>query len=138
MAFCKTYPREVEGTSYPKWEEVRLSDQEERLLDETARRENIYLLRQCIADAKNMLEDENLRDYQGHVLLLGTSLFKKRASHAVHWKEKRCKEKFDSIFTFPMLAEKAKRKNVQTSEKAENGEEVKTNTGKKKVARTKK
>lgn len=135
MAFCKTYPREIEGTTYPKWEEVRLTDQEESQLDETARRENIYLLRQCIADAKNMLEDENLRDYQGHVLLLGTSLFKKRASHAVHWKEKRCKEKFDAIFTFPMLAEKARRKNAQKSEKAENSEEAVKSAKKKKVAR---
>ena len=32
------------------------------------RQENLYLMRQCIADARNVLADEKMMDMQSHVL----------------------------------------------------------------------
>ena len=103
--FRRTYARQVLGSEKPRWEEVVLSDQEEREQEEVARQENILLLRQCIADAKNVLSDEKLRDYQGHVINLAGALFKKRASHAAFFKESKCKAIFDSGQEVPMYAE---------------------------------
>jgi len=94
MVFSKTFPREIEGSNYPKWEEIFLSAQEEREREQVARQENLFLMRQCLADARNILKDEKMMDMQSHVLSLANSLFKKRASHAVHYKEEKCKDKF--------------------------------------------
>ena len=94
MVFSKNFPREIEGSNYPKWEEIFLSAQEEREREQVARQENLFLIRQCIADARNVLKDEKMMDMQSHVLSLGMALFKKRASHAVYYKEEKCKEKF--------------------------------------------
>ncbi len=98
MAFSKTYPRELPGTKIPKWEEVFLTAQEEREREQVARQENHYLMRQCIADAKNILKTEKLINIQSHVLQMGMTLFRKRASHVVFYKEQKCKEKFQKYF----------------------------------------
>ncbi|MBU2560858.1 MAG: hypothetical protein KKD17_01055 [Nanoarchaeota archaeon] len=94
MVFSKNFAREVEGSNFPKWEEIFLSAQEEREREQVARQENLFLMRQCIADARNVLKDEHMMDMQSHVLSIAMTLFKKRASHAVYYKEDRCKEKF--------------------------------------------
>ncbi|MBN1544758.1 hypothetical protein JW898_04840 [Candidatus Woesearchaeota archaeon] len=94
MVFSKNFAREVEGSNFPKWEEIFLSAQEEREREQVARQENLFLMRQCIADARNVLKDEHMMDMQSHVLSVAMSLFKKRASHAVFYKEEKCKEKF--------------------------------------------
>jgi hypothetical protein len=94
MVFSKNFPREIEGSNYPKWEEIFLSAQEEREREQVARQENLFLVRQCIADARNILKDEKMMDMQSHVLSVAMTLFKKRASHAVYYKEEKCKEKF--------------------------------------------
>ena len=94
MVFSKTFPREVDGSNYPKWEEIFLSAQEEREREQVARQENLFLIRQCIADARNVLKDEKMMDMQSHVLSVALTLFKKRSSHVVFYKEERCKEKF--------------------------------------------
>ncbi len=94
MVFSKCFPREVDGSNYPKWEEIFLSAQEEREREQVARQENLFLIRQCIADARNVLKDEKMMDMQSHVLSVAMSLFKKRSSHAVFYKEEKCKDKF--------------------------------------------
>ncbi|MBW2971928.1 hypothetical protein KY359_02730 [Candidatus Woesearchaeota archaeon] len=94
MVFSKSFPREVEGSNFPRWEEIFLSAQEEREREQVARQENLFLIRQCIADARNVLKDEKMMDMQSHVLSVALSLFKKRASHAVYYKEEKCHEKF--------------------------------------------
>ncbi|MFC1722662.1 hypothetical protein ACFL0V_00835 [Nanoarchaeota archaeon] len=98
MAFSKTYPREVPGTTSPKWEEVFLTAQEEREREQVARQENIYLVRQCIADARNLVKAEDLKETQSAVLNVAMNLFKKRSSHVVFYKEEKCKQKFQSFF----------------------------------------
>ena len=94
MVFSKTFPREINGSNYPKWEEIFLSAQEEREREQVARQENLFLIRQCIADARNVLKDEKMMDMQSHVLSVALSLFKKRSSHVVFYKDEKCKEKF--------------------------------------------
>ncbi|MBW2997873.1 hypothetical protein KY349_06040 [Candidatus Woesearchaeota archaeon] len=124
MVFSRTFPREVDGSNYPKWEEIFLSAQEEREREQVARQENLFLMRQCIADARNILKDEKMMDMQSHVLSLANSLFKKRSSHAVHYKEEKCKEKFQRYWG----KFKQKKKEMKTETKAD-----KKPAGKKKV-----
>ena len=93
MVFSKSFPRELKDGS-TRWEEIFLSAQEEREREQVARQENLFLIRQCIADARNVLKDEKMMDMQSHVLSIAMSLFKKRSSHEVFYKEEKCKEKF--------------------------------------------
>jgi hypothetical protein len=97
MSFVKTYPREMPGTNQTRWEEIVLDPQEEKEEEQRARLENIYLLRQCIADARNVMIDEDLGNYNSQVINLAVSMFQKRASHAVFYKEKRCRLKFEEL-----------------------------------------
>ena len=92
MAFSKKFPRDVEGSNYPKWEEVSLSEEEEKEVEENARKENIELMRQCVDDAKAIVAGKGLKDED--VSRIAISLFEKRASHEIYWKESKAKEKF--------------------------------------------
>lgn len=98
MSFSKTFPRNIEGSNYPRWEEVTISDKEEREQEQRARQENIKLMEECIDDANQIFKGKGLRDYQSDVINIAISLFEKRASHDVYWKEKKAKEKFDELF----------------------------------------
>ena len=95
MAFSKSFPKRSDKSVYPKWEDVFLSEDEERGVESEARHENIRLMRECLSDAKKILADENLKGYETSLIDLAVALFDKRASHAVFWKENRAKEKFD-------------------------------------------
>jgi hypothetical protein len=100
MVFYKTFPREnVKGT-YPKWEEITLNNAEEKEQEAVARRENIELLKECIEDAKEIIRQKNLKPFQTDMVNLSITLFEKRASHVVYFKENKAKEKFD--LKFPM------------------------------------
>ena len=91
----KTFPKTVDGSNYPMWEEVMLSEKEEFIEEEKAKRESIKMMRKCIDEAKKLLEDMGMREYQPDILNIALTLFRKRASHVVYWKDNRCKEKFD-------------------------------------------
>lgn len=96
MAFSKSFPRTKD--KFPVWEEIRLTDQEEREIEEKARQEHLTLMRQCIEDAKKIAQESDLKDFQSDVITIAKSLFDKRASHTVFLKENTCKEKFDEKF----------------------------------------
>jgi hypothetical protein len=98
MAFSKSFPRTIEGTNYPKWEEVSITKEEEKEQEEKARSENIGLMKECIEDAKSILAEKGFKDYQSDIVSMAISLFEKRASHSIYWKEGRTKEKFDMLF----------------------------------------
>lgn len=98
MAFSKSFPRNVEGSNYPKWEEVSITKEEEKEQEEMARQENINLMKQCIEDAKSLLAEKGYKEYQTDVVNVAISLFEKRASHSVYWKESKAKEKFNEQF----------------------------------------
>jgi len=95
MPFSKTFPKTVKGSNYPQWDEVYLTDEEERIQEITCRKENINLMKQCIEDAKNIIEQQNLKRFQSDLIRVAIALFEKRASHEVYWKENKAKEKFD-------------------------------------------
>jgi hypothetical protein len=98
MAFSRRFPRDVKGSPYPVWEEVYLSDEEERRLEQEQHAKNLTVMRECIADAARIVEEQKLRGYETSVVTLAVSLFEKRASHAVFWKEEALKEKFDKAY----------------------------------------
>ncbi|MBT3814067.1 hypothetical protein HOE37_00910 [Candidatus Woesearchaeota archaeon] len=94
MAFSKTFPKTVPGTNYPIWEEVFLTEEEERQVEETCRKSNFQIMDVSLQEAKilaikhGMNEDHNL-------VQIARSLFEKKASHVIFWKESKAKEKFD-------------------------------------------
>ena len=99
MPFSKSFPRTVKGSNYPRWEEIFISDEEEALEEQKCRIENIHLMKECIDDAKKIFKEKDLKRYQTDLVNLAISLFEKRASHSVYWKERKAKDKFDELFT---------------------------------------
>lgn len=95
MTFSKSFPRTLKGSSYPIWEEIFLSEDEEREVELNSKIENYELMKECIDKAKEILKDKGLKDYQSDVISMAISLFDKIASHAVYHKENKAKEKFD-------------------------------------------
>ena len=98
MGFSKSFPRTVEGSTYPTWEEIKLTEKEEKEEEVRCRKENISLMKECIEDAKEVMKDKSLKDFQSDLIKVAISLFGKRASHAVYWKESKAKDKFDEMF----------------------------------------
>jgi len=97
MAFSKTFPKSSDKSVYPKWVEIFLTEAEEKEQESLCRIENVRLMRECINDAKKIIKEKNLREYQTDVINMAIALFEKRASHAIYWKESKAKEKFDSM-----------------------------------------
>ena len=98
MVFSKTFPRTTEKSSYPTWEEIYLSDEEEERVELNSKNEIILIMRECIEDARKIISDNNMNDYQSDIVRIAISLFEKRASHTVYKKEEKAKEKFDEKF----------------------------------------
>ncbi|MBI4983700.1 hypothetical protein HZC32_03590 [Candidatus Woesearchaeota archaeon] len=94
MAFSKTFPKTVPGTSYPQWEEVYLTPEEEKLVEELCSKENGLILSECLQEAKALAIKQGVNSDE-NVVKLAIALFEKRASHVVFWKEIKAKEKFD-------------------------------------------
>lgn len=97
MAFSKSFPRTTEKSSYPVWEEVFLTEEEEKKEEDNCRNDNIRLMKECIDDAKSLIESKGFKGFKEDILKVATSLFEKRASHVVYWKERKAKEKFDIL-----------------------------------------
>ena len=94
MGFSKTFPKQIAGTNYPIWEEVRLDSEEEKAVEDECRRENIKIMTECVADAKSVAIRYGINTEET-VGLLSVALFEKRASHVVYHKENMAKERFD-------------------------------------------
>ena len=99
MTYSKSFPRTLEGSSYPIWEEITLTIEEEKNCEDQAKKENIELMMECIDNAKGILEVKHLKPYQTDLVHMAVALFEKRSSHAVYFKEKKAKEKFDKTFS---------------------------------------
>jgi len=93
MAFSKSYPRQ--SKMGVQWEESILTDEEENEVEILARAQNNILMKVCLADAKEIVKEVGMKDYQTDLVHIAISLFEKRASHEVYWKENKAKEKFD-------------------------------------------
>lgn len=98
MGFVKSFPKTTDKTVYPKWEEIALTEAEEKLEEEKARNENIKLMKECIEDAETIFKEKKLKSYQTDIVNVAISLFEKRASHSVYWKERKAREKFDEKY----------------------------------------
>ena len=98
MSFSKSFPRTLKGSSYPIWEEIFLTEIEEIEQEKKCRNDNILFMKECIEDAKKISMETNLKDYQSDIINIAKSLFDKRASHEVFYKENECKKKFDKKF----------------------------------------
>ena len=94
MPFSKTFPKTVPGSSYPVWEEVFLTEEEEKQVEERCQKENFKIFDDSIQDAR-MLAIKNGMNTDENVARLAIALFEKRASHVVFFKENKAKEKFD-------------------------------------------
>ena len=95
MVFSKSFPRTLKGSTYPIWEEVTISDEEEKIIEEHAKEENVSLMKECIEEAKKIISEKGFKEYQSDVINIGISLFDKIASHQVYHKENKAKERFD-------------------------------------------
>jgi hypothetical protein len=95
MSFSKSFPKTSNKSVYPNWVEVYLTEEEEKEIGERCRQDNIKLMEECIADAKKIIERQYLKRFQVNLVSIAIALFEKRASHEVHLKEAKAKEKFD-------------------------------------------
>ncbi|MFH1315973.1 MAG: hypothetical protein ABII01_00480 [Candidatus Woesearchaeota archaeon] len=99
MAFTKSFPKTSDKSTYPKWIEISLTDEEEKQQEQLARSTNIKLMKECIDDAKKIIIDKALASNQEDMVKIAISLFEKRASHEIYFKENKAKEKFDFLNT---------------------------------------
>lgn len=93
MVFSKRFPK-ANKKGFTNWVEVRLTDAEEKIEAQRAREENIKLMQECIDDAKRVIQEKGLKKYQTDLISVAIALFEKRASHAIYWKEREAREKF--------------------------------------------
>lgn len=98
MQFSKSFPKQSKTSAYPQWEEITLTEEEEKAVEQKSRQENINLFKQCIEDAKYLLIGKGLNESDSGIIGVAIALFEKRASHEIYWKENRAKEKFDEMF----------------------------------------
>lgn len=98
MTFSKSFPKKSKTSAYPEWEEVTLTDAEEKAEENKAKEENIKLMKDCIEDAKSILKEKEFKDCQRDITNIAIALFEKRSSHSIYWKENKAKEKFDEMF----------------------------------------
>jgi len=94
MKFTKTFPKTVPGSNFPIWEEVTLTEEEEKQVEAKCRKENYELLDQCLQDAKFLAIKNGINSDENRARI-AIALFEKRASHEIFWKENKAKEKFD-------------------------------------------
>ena len=80
------------------WEEIVLAKEEEAEEERKCREENRKIMQECLSDAAEIARVNDLKNYQTDRIAIACALFEKRASHAVHWKEARAKEKFDQMY----------------------------------------
>ena len=95
MTFSKSFPRISKTSPYPQWEEIFLTEEEEKTEEQKCKNENTKLMKECIDDARNVMKEKGLKDYQTVLIRIAIALFEKRASHSVYWKESKAKDKFD-------------------------------------------
>lgn len=94
MAFSKTFPKTVPGSNYPVWEEIFLTEEEEKQAEQDCKRVNFRILDECLGEGKALAIKHGMNNEE-IVTRIAIALFEKRASHEVFWKENKAKEKFD-------------------------------------------
>lgn len=95
MGFSKTFPRTTDKSVYPKWIEIFLDEKEEKEVELEVRQKNIQLMKECMDDAKHIVQEKRLLENQYILTRIAISLFEKRSSHEIFHKESKAKKKFD-------------------------------------------
>ena len=98
MPFSKSFPKQSKTSTYPQWEEIFLTEEEEKNVEQKSKQENIKLFKECIEDAKSILIEKGINESDLGIINVATALFEKRSSHEIYWKENKAKEKFDEMF----------------------------------------
>ena len=98
MPFSKSFPKQSKTSAYPQWEEVTLTAEEEKEVEQKSKDENVKLFRKCIDDAKSILIEKGINESNSDIVNAAVALFEKRASHEIYWKENKAKEKFNEMF----------------------------------------
>lgn len=98
MSFTKSFPRTLKGSNYPIWEEISLSAEQEKEVALNSFNENLVLMKKCLDEAKKVLSEKDMKDYQSDVVSLAVALFEKTASHSVYHKEAKARELFNDKF----------------------------------------
>lgn len=96
MVFVKSFPKNIKGTSVPIWEEIKLSDEEEKEVERKGVQVHYAMMRECIDDARKMLQEKGYGSDE-NVISVAIALFEKRASHTVFMKEQKTREKFEEM-----------------------------------------
>jgi len=96
--FSKSFPKQSKTSNYPQWEEITLTNEEEKAIEQISREENIKIFKDCIEEAKSALIEKGLNESNSDIINVAIALFEKRASHEIYWKENKAKEKFDEMF----------------------------------------
>ncbi|MFH1650041.1 MAG: hypothetical protein ABIA93_05820 [Candidatus Woesearchaeota archaeon] len=91
MGFTKAFPVRSDKSVYPKWEDVELSKDEEKSADDSARKQNLILMKECLEDAKILLAEPAFSE---NTVRVAIALFEKRASHVAYHKEELAQEIF--------------------------------------------
>jgi len=94
MPFSKTFPKTIPGSNYPLWEEVFLTEEEEKQVEVECKQENFRVLDDSLRQAK-ALAIKHAINTEENVTKLAVALFEKQASHVVFWKESKAKEKLE-------------------------------------------
>ena len=74
MAFSKSFPRTLKGSTYPRWEEIFISEEEESAEEQKCRLENINLMKECVEDAKKIFEEKDLKRYQTDLIRMAIAI----------------------------------------------------------------
>ena len=98
MPFSKSFPKTSKNSTYPQWEEITLTDEEEKEVEQKSKQENIKFFKECIENAKSILIEKGLNESSSDIIKTAIALFEKRASHVIYHKESKAKEKFDKMF----------------------------------------
>ena len=67
MVYYKSFPKTTttkNGFVQTLWEEISLNDKEEFQIEKKAKQVNFAKMKDCINDAKKILEDMSMKDYQ--------------------------------------------------------------------------
>jgi hypothetical protein len=97
MTFSKSFARNMPGSNYPIWEEIFLTSEEEKSVEEQCRKENMLLMDECLREAKGLVIKNGINSDE-NIIGVAVSLFEKRASHVIFWKESKAKDKFEEKF----------------------------------------
>ena len=93
----KSFPVQAGENSQTVWKEIGLTPKEEFVEEQKARRDYLSLMKICIDDARKLMDEKGMPEYQADIMNIALNLFRKRASHVSYWKDLRCREKFEFL-----------------------------------------